>query len=81
MKLVHCTECRDLYLLWKESRNCLCGKTSGRYLDRRNAVFSGATAVPICIDNQQFADAIRIDGFRFDGWECECATFRREEAS
>ena len=58
MKLVFCKECQDIFKLDFETRYCKCGKSSGKYLNTIDAVYSGEFAVPIGINNRQLANAV-----------------------
>lgn len=56
MKLIFCSECHDVVALrTEEKRSCLCGRASGYYKDRVNAVIQGSTAVPLAIENLDLA--------------------------
>lgn len=45
MKLLICFKCQDIFKLrTEEMRHCFCGESSGRYVDRENAVVSGPCA-------------------------------------
>jgi hypothetical protein len=60
MKLLYCSECGDIIrLIHFYDRICKCGKISGKYLDNMNAEFKGP-AIPIGIDNNYFANAIKF---------------------
>lgn len=59
MKLLYCRECDDVVRLLDDERTCMCGATKGRYLDEKNAVFSGP-AEPFAISNSQFAVAVQL---------------------
>lgn len=58
MKLIFCNECTDVIALHREPRSCLCGKSSGRYLDGRMAEIAGP-CVPLGFANASLIDAIR----------------------
>ncbi len=45
-----CGRCRDIVRLHHESKSCECGKSSGRYLDSNQAVYSD-DAIPIGMHN------------------------------
>ena len=80
MKLLYCKNCRDVVRLIKENRYCLCGKSSGMYLDNVNAVYSG-NAVPLGINNSSFNEAVfyqkEKESITFDAFviEKQCKTF------
>lgn len=61
MKLLFCRSCADVRKLNStHTVACECGKSRGRYLsDGLYAIFTGATAHIIGIDNNSLADAIR----------------------
>ena len=55
MKLIFCPECRDIVKLRMEPRNCLCGKSGGRYnADGDSATIWGASRV-LAISNAFYA--------------------------
>lgn len=56
MKLLHCRSCFDIVALSFEERTCLCGKSSGHYKDKLNAVVKG-TCMVIGISNPSFIKA------------------------
>ncbi len=60
MKLIMCGSCHDVVKLDHESRSCKCGKSSGRYLDHNQAVYSGY-AMPIGMRN----DDLRLAWFNW----------------
>lgn len=53
MKLLFCTECRDVLALRRERRTCACGRSAGRYVDRLNAEISGPS-LALAFLNQEF---------------------------
>ena len=57
MKLIYCTECRDVVNLDFVKRECKCGRSSGRYIDSLNAVYSGP-CVPLGINNMSLRVAV-----------------------
>lgn len=61
MKLILCGFCKDIVALQRFVRSCDCGASSGRYLDRRNAEYSGA-AVPLGMMNSDVETAVRRFG-------------------
>lgn len=84
MKLIFCKKCQDIIRLFEETRKCRCGKSGGRYIDEKNAEYWGINAVPIGINNKDFALAIKhvdkINGDRghiFDAFviKKDCKTF------
>lgn len=56
MKLLHCKSCFDIVALCSEDRACLCGKSSGYYKDKLNAVVKGPCMV-LGISNPSFIEA------------------------
>lgn len=84
MKLLYCLECGDVYSMRSEERNCVCGKTKGRYLDNLNAVFSGP-AIPLGFHNNAFKWALDHQpemamGKEFTAFviEKKCPTFKKK---
>ena len=49
MKGIICDCCEDIFFLTKEKKVCKCGRSSGKYVDNRNAIISGY-AIPFGID-------------------------------
>ncbi len=60
MKLFVCTYCSDFVKCTSRKRYCKCKKSSGKYLDKINAVFTGEHCVPLGIDNSQLIKAIKM---------------------
>jgi len=60
MKLLFCSSCNDVFAIHKQERSCLCGKTKGHYTDSLNAVYSGASAVPLGFNNQSFIRSLLL---------------------
>lgn len=59
MKMILCEECGDVFgLLLKEIRSCSCGKCFGMYIDNKNAVYSGESAIPVGVNNFSLIKAI-----------------------
>lgn len=58
MKLFFCISCHDLVRMFDNKRTCKCKKSWGKYIDEINATIGGE-AVPIGVDNNTFAKAIR----------------------
>jgi hypothetical protein len=59
VKLIFCPECHDVRKLHRNGVTCWCGKSSGRYLeDDLHAEIAGK-AIPLGIDNNTFAAAVR----------------------
>ena len=58
MKLICCTVCQDILSLGNLIKHCGCGESSGRYVGKLHAEFSGP-CIPIGIANIAFVDAIR----------------------
>ncbi len=57
MKLLYCKKCGSLFNLSSENKSCECGAVSGRYIDNRNAIYTG-NAVRLGIDNKGLARII-----------------------
>ena len=60
MKLFVCRSCGDLVRIYSDWRACGCSRSSGRYVDDREAEFSGPCVV-LGIDNKQFGALMRGD--------------------
>ena len=81
MKLLLCTECKDIFNLSMEQKICSCGKTKGQYIDHLNAEYEGP-AVPLGFANFSFYHAVKKqpeEGFgkEFTAFviEKQCPTF------
>jgi len=81
MKLLFCKACNDIVKI-NVRNECICGRTKGRYLDNRNAEFSGP-CIPIGIEGTSFRIALqerphKSPGKRFDAFviESNCKTFK-----
>ena len=59
MKLLLCLDCDDIFNIDYEIKSCNCGATKGKYIDERNAIYSGINAIPLAFDNYSFAKAIK----------------------
>jgi hypothetical protein len=59
MKLLYCYKCNDIVRLQTEERKCSCGLTSGKYLYRRYAEYSGDYAVPLWINDAMIKKSAR----------------------
>lgn len=59
MKLLYCYKCNDLIRLQPEEKECSCGLTSGKYLYRRYAEYSGDYAVPLWLDDSVIKKSAR----------------------
>jgi hypothetical protein len=57
MKLLLCLECGDVVRMRPEPRSCVCGKSSGRYVDN-SLVEQSSGSVSIALHNQDLADAL-----------------------
>jgi len=57
VKLIMCYNCNDIVNLINEERFCLCGKSSGKYVDDSNAWYHGE-ATPLGISNYSITEAI-----------------------
>lgn len=58
MKLIYCPNCKDIIKLTKQYRTCLCGDSSGKYIDFVTAEIRGK-AIPIAFLNTEFEGAIQ----------------------
>ena len=75
MKLIYCSNCKDIYNLNYKMKSCSCGKTKGIYVDRDNVLYGGDFATCLGLDNNGIAVALenqRLDGYavRFDSYVC-----------
>lgn len=68
MKLIFCSKCNDIFSLRKEDRACICGASSGQYIDNLNAVVRGA-AIPLGFLNSEFVDAVKYQPESGQGYE------------
>lgn len=71
MKLLFCPSCEDAFKLHPITKNCICEKSWGRYIDNYNIVLGGI-AVPFGINNTSFwlcNDKIlfTFEGFFYNG--------------
>lgn len=57
MKLIFCPHCQDVVKLQLGERTCMCGKSTGRYVDSQYAEIGGA-AIPIGFENGSFVAAL-----------------------
>ena len=64
MKLFYCKSCHDIRALTTTPRSCECGKVSGRYVDKVNAVIKGP-AVPLGFANSSFIRSVNNKGTDF----------------
>lgn len=86
MKLLYCLFCQDIIRLrFNEEKECYCGETRGKYIDKLNAVYSGA-GIPLGIQNSSFLTAVEGnmeygEGYNFAAFTIgkDCQTFRRED--
>ena len=58
MKFIFCCDCQEIVRLRRELRKCVCGKSSGRYVDETNAEIQG-NCIPIGIKSSSFEAALR----------------------
>lgn len=59
MKLLYCPQCHDIVALYQEKRSCLCGLSSGKYLDDRVTVKIDGAAIVLGFSNSEFFAAVR----------------------
>lgn len=57
MKLVYCTECKDIYKPRQRKYRCRCGKSWGKRIGIRMEI--GGSAIPIGISNSEFEKALQ----------------------
>lgn len=72
MKLIFCKHCEDIYRLFKseEYQFCKCGKSGGKYIDDKNAVYfekEENMSIPLGFNNYSFLFAINHQRFEGDG--------------
>jgi hypothetical protein len=60
VKLLNCLECNDVVALYIKPRTCLCGKSSGQYLNTSDATVTGPCRI-IGIRNDQYKVSIILD--------------------
>ena len=84
MKLVLCLHCHDVFKLARQDRRCDCGEAHGRYVDDVNAVYGGASAVPLGFDNDALTEAVDRQPEQGEGREFaafvipkDCPTMKR----
>jgi hypothetical protein len=58
MKLIYCSNCKEIYRLFNEIRKCSRGCTWGKYIDETNAEYGGESAIPLGFANSSFNEAI-----------------------
>lgn len=74
MKLLLCLDCSDIFLLNYDDRQCKCGKTKGKYVDKLNAEISG-NCNPIGFANNSFIKALKmqiLENKNYDGTKDTC---------
>jgi hypothetical protein len=70
MKLLYCTDCRDIVRIYSEARFCKCGKSGACYADDHNARVTGPGRI-IGVDTERFYRAVQaaVQGCgRIDRW-------------
>jgi predicted nucleic acid-binding Zn-ribbon protein len=67
MKLLFCTNCRDVFNLRSEEKRCGCGNVKGRYVNDNDAIYSGDTAIALGFSNTSLNVAVRSPG-NFDAF-------------
>lgn len=61
MKFLNCLQCNDIVLMYLGGAHvCLCGRSQGTYIDRRQAEYSGPARV-LGMLNGEYADSIHTD--------------------
>lgn len=58
MKLLYCTKCRDVVAMHNHLRACLCGASSGVYVDDVNVTVKGP-CIPLGFGNLSFSAALQ----------------------
>lgn len=66
MKLIFCSECKDILSLKDEEKTCVCGKSMGKYIDKENIIYSGPCRV-LGIANKSFVAALNYNQKNFNG--------------
>jgi hypothetical protein len=86
MKLLFCKNCHDIFNLNFKLKSCTCRRTKGKYIDNINAIYFGEQSIPLGFNNFSFAEALRSqplrgDGFRFTAFVIpeECSTFKEKK--
>lgn len=57
MKLIFCPDCHDIVRLLLVRRECVCGKSWGKYVNFLDAEIGG-NAIPIGFSNESFMEAV-----------------------
>ena len=74
MKLLFCCRCQDIFKLLYHERHCSCGSCGGHYINKKEAVFWGDTAIPLGFNNKTLAEALEAQpqgpgrGHRFEAF-------------
>lgn len=78
MKLLFCNNCQSIFSLSYNLKRCDCRETSGRYIDKLNAKYSGP-ATMLGFSNSEFQEALGFKGLVFKAFTIKepCQTFKR----
>jgi len=84
MKLIFCSNCKDIVRLQRELRTCKCGESSGRYINNYDAEIEG-NCIPLGFANSSLVNALKKQpqgpgqGKRFEAFVIPkvCDTIRR----
>ena len=68
MKLLLCLSCGDVVQMRPEPRACLCGASSGRYLDDGATVAQTAGSVSLALHNHDLRAALDVWRAAPEGW-------------
>jgi len=86
MKLLMCKKCGDIFNLTFEEKQCKCGDTKGKYVNKLKATYSGEHAIPLGFTNDTLINAIcnqPLDGegeyFKAFVIPENCDTFKKEK--
>ena len=68
MKLLLCLNCADVVRMSGQVRHCLCGRSSGRYLDDGSTVEQTRGSLSIALHNHELSDAISVFNHNPNEW-------------
>lgn len=60
MKLLLCLRCGDVVQMREQQRSCLCGESSGRYLEDGSTVEQTAGSISLALHNGELRDALHV---------------------
>ena len=85
MKMLFCANCNDIFNLNTYMKNCICGMTMGRYIDKVNAEYYGEYAYPLGFTNESLKKALITQpnqglGSRFEAFVIpkNCLTMKKK---